>query len=343
MVSIGFPFFAGAVEVAGYTKRLSVLTYRKILYNTYHLDTKNLYRRGSVITFDQLEIFEKIVEHGSFQAAAKALHRTQPTLSVAIKNLEVEFDLMLFSREGYRPTLTDAGRVFYGWAQQTLQSFRNLGAIGKELGLHEAEPRLSVVIDPVARLDSIQAIFSECLNDMKATELTLRYEIVREGMELVRSGEVDFAITPKVDDADDLETFAFEKVEMVAVMATARMSDMGKVTANWLRGQPQVIVSTGIDTSDLTKQRGLGVLNSGKRCFVTDHTLKRRLIEGGFGWGRLARHEIQDQLKAKHLTVIPSALAKGFTLELHVMRSKNRPMGPVARAVWARLKALEDV
>ena len=47
------------------------------------------------MTFDQIEILEKIVEKGSFKAAAEALHRTQPTLSVAIKKLEDEFELLL--------------------------------------------------------------------------------------------------------------------------------------------------------------------------------------------------------------------------------------------------------
>lgn len=47
------------------------------------------------MTIDQLETLEMIVEKGSFKAAAEALHKTQPSLSVAIKKLEDEFDLKL--------------------------------------------------------------------------------------------------------------------------------------------------------------------------------------------------------------------------------------------------------
>ena len=43
------------------------------------------------MTLDQLQILVKIVEHGSMGAAAEALYRTQPTLSVAMKKLEEEF------------------------------------------------------------------------------------------------------------------------------------------------------------------------------------------------------------------------------------------------------------
>ncbi|MBC7465978.1 MAG: LysR family transcriptional regulator [Bdellovibrio sp.] len=72
------------------------------------------------MTFDQLETLEMIVEKGSFKAAADHLHKTQPSLSVAIKKLEEEFDLKLFNRDQYRPKLTAEGIVFYNWAKQTL-------------------------------------------------------------------------------------------------------------------------------------------------------------------------------------------------------------------------------
>ncbi len=292
------------------------------------------------MTFDQLEALEMIVEKGSFKAAAKALNRTQPTLSVSIKKLENEFELILFSREEYRPKLTDAGRVFYESAKQTLLSFRRLEVIGKELGLNKAEPSLTVIIDPVARFEAVQTIFSECLSDMKATELILRSEIIHVGTDLVRKGEACFAVTPKVDDEDDMESFPIERVDMIPVIASSRVNSTDPLTAPWLQEQPQIIVASHGDLCHPAKRDGLGLLDGGKRCYVTDHSLKRRLIEEGFGWGRLARHEASDGLKSKTLMAIPNSVSAGFVLDLHVMRSKLVPMGPVARAVWAKLQTM---
>lgn len=282
------------------------------------------------MTFDQLEVMEMIVEKGSFKAAAKALHRTQPTLSVAIKKLESEFDLTLFSRESYRPTLTPEGALFYSWAQQCLRSFRSLEVVGKELGQKKTEAQLTVVLDPVVRFESIAPLFQTCLGIETPTELILRSEILCVGSELLRKGEADFAIAPWRFTVDEIESIALEKVQMIPVLATRILPPVLDIA--WLKRLPQIIVtSPEVDDRD-----SLGLLEGGKRCLVTDHSMKRRLIEEGFGWGRLAQHEID----AKSLHAIEPALAPPFALDLHVMRSKLKPMGPIARKVWGLLEAV---
>ncbi len=46
----------------------------------------------------QLIYFEKIVEKGSMNEAAKDLYVSQPSLSKAIRELELEMDITLFQR-----------------------------------------------------------------------------------------------------------------------------------------------------------------------------------------------------------------------------------------------------
>lgn len=283
------------------------------------------------MTFDQLEVMEMIVEKGSFKAAAKALHRTQPTLSVSIKKLETEFDLILFNRESYRPKLTEEGELFYGWAQQCLRSFRSLEVVGKELGLKKTEARLTLVIDPIVRFEAIAAIFDTCLRPNAPTELTLRSEILCAGSELLLRGEADFAIAPRLAALEEIESIPLEKIDMLPVVAkkliqgTTRLIDI-----EWLRQLPQIVVSSNSGED----REAIGLLEGGKRCLVSDHGMKRRLIKEGFGWGRLAAHEIietADLHQIVHESVPP------FVLDLHVMRSKLRPLGPLGRIVWNRL------
>ncbi len=57
------------------------------------------------MTLDQIRVLSTIVQTGSFRGASERLHRTQPTLSVAIRNLEREFGFELFDRANYRPVL----------------------------------------------------------------------------------------------------------------------------------------------------------------------------------------------------------------------------------------------
>ena len=63
------------------------------------------------MTLQQLTYFLAASEHGSFSAAAEALHMAQPSLSEQIRRLEAELGVSLFARAGRRLALTEAGRL----------------------------------------------------------------------------------------------------------------------------------------------------------------------------------------------------------------------------------------
>lgn len=289
------------------------------------------------MTIDQLETLEMIVEKGSFKAASEALHKTQPSLSVAIKKLEEEFDLKLFNREEYRPKLTAEGLVFYNWAKQTLSSFRELQTVGQELGSRKIEPFLTIVLDPLARFEAVEGMFFETVLCKHPTEVTFRSEIMGGGVDLLLSGEADFAVAPKTSDSDDIESVPFDKIEMIPVIAKALAKTLPNLQYKSLKVYPQVVVLQGGDKSVLLKRDTRGVLADSRKTFVTDHSLKQKMIINGFGWGRLARNEIETELKKGHLVEIKDDQVKPFQLDLHIMRLKHKPMGPIARAVWEQL------
>lgn len=289
------------------------------------------------MTIDQLETLEMIVEKGSFKAASEFLNKTQPSLSVAIKKLEEEFDLKLFNREEYRPKLTPEGALFYGWAKQCLNSFRELKTVGTELGLKKIEPYLTIVIDPLARFEAIAGVFQETLLASHPTEVTFRSEIMNRGIELLISGDADFAVAPQASAHEDIESLPFEKVEMIPVIAKSLAKQMPNLSYKSLCKYPQVVVFQGGDKETLVKGDAKGILSDSKKCFVTDHGLKHKMILNGFGWGRLPRGEIQNELNKEVLVELKNEQVKPFTLDLHVMRLRHKPLGPVGKTVWEYL------
>src|SRR5260370_25692411 len=65
------------------------------------------------VTVHQLLCFDAVVSEGSFQAAAAKMRRAQPSVSLAVKNLENQLRLSLLDRSFYRVSLTEAGRSFH--------------------------------------------------------------------------------------------------------------------------------------------------------------------------------------------------------------------------------------
>ncbi|MEK3733080.1 MULTISPECIES: cidABC operon transcriptional activator CidR [Paenibacillus] len=73
-----------------------------------------------------LQYFLEVARAGSFTKAAERLYITQPTISKTIRNMEDEWGVTLFYRQGKKIELTDAGRIMYQQAQQMVESFQQV-------------------------------------------------------------------------------------------------------------------------------------------------------------------------------------------------------------------------
>jgi DNA-binding transcriptional LysR family regulator len=93
---------------------------------------------------NQLEVLVSVAQEQSFSRAARALHRTQPAVSQAIRRLELELGESLFDRSSKDGTLTAAGRVLYEVAQQMLNLRQGAHTAIRELkDLHRGKLALS--------------------------------------------------------------------------------------------------------------------------------------------------------------------------------------------------------
>ena len=151
-----------------------------------------------MITFEQLRVLQAIVTHGTFRAAAKALHKSQPALSAMMRNLEAECGFSIFSRETYRPELTREGRVFYDRAVTTLREMGRLNALAGRLSGKE-EPELSIAINTVYGVKPLLQTLKEIDSTYPATRLSVTTEVLGGTMEALREGRADIAVTTDTD------------------------------------------------------------------------------------------------------------------------------------------------
>ncbi len=84
------------------------------------------------MTLQQLLYFRTAAELGSFNAAARTLHCTQPAVSDQVRRLERELGVSLFARAGRGLTLTGPGRVFLSHAERVTGAAEDaLASVGR--------------------------------------------------------------------------------------------------------------------------------------------------------------------------------------------------------------------
>ena len=138
-----------------------------------------------------------VVEAGSFAAAAERLHKTQSTISYAIRKIEQLLDIRLFTLEGRRSVLTGEGAVLYRRGVSLIDEALRVERAAATLAAGwEAELRIAVdVIFPTWQLLDCMAQFGAEHPDIRL-EL---FETVLDGTnELLLEGRVDIAITSMI-------------------------------------------------------------------------------------------------------------------------------------------------
>ena len=86
------------------------------------------------MTLRHLEIFSAVCAQESFTRAAEKLNMAQPAVSLAIRELEVFYNVRLFERMNRRIYLTEAGRTLRQYADTVLSQMRESVEVLRESG-----------------------------------------------------------------------------------------------------------------------------------------------------------------------------------------------------------------
>src|SRR5579871_4093201 len=144
--------------------------------------------------FDQLHTFLEIVRLKSFSKAAQTCYRTQPAISAQIRQLEQELKTELFERFGSRISLTTAGRVFAGYAEQILDLRRR---VQDEINELERVPRGELVIaaNEATCIYVLPQVFAEYKKQFPGVQLQVDRSYGARVVEAVTDSLADFGIT----------------------------------------------------------------------------------------------------------------------------------------------------
>jgi DNA-binding transcriptional LysR family regulator len=188
-----------------------------------------------------LRYFVVLAEELHFGRAAKRLAITQPPLSIAIRNLENELDVQLFTRDRRRVSLTDPGRAFLDQARVVLARTADAVETARAASRGEAG-RLAIGFMSA----SIYTVLPPALREFAASHPGVRLELreltLPQQLVALDKGDIHVGfVRPQPMEAEISSTILMREPLVVALPAGHTLARNRRIRAQALSTEPFVM------------------------------------------------------------------------------------------------------
>lgn len=283
------------------------------------------------ITFRQLRLFLALADTGSVSAAAKAMHVTQPTASMQLKEVTQSVGLPLYEVIGKKIYLTEIGQELATTARalaQTWEAFEQ--GIDARKGLSRG--KLCVAVVSTAKYFMPRLLGSFCT---RHPEIDVALEILnRDGVVHRLRENMDDLYIMSMPPADmDLGDEVFMPNPLVVIAPSA----------DPLAERQQVPLQDLAQRRFILREKGSGTRMAGDRFFrarrfrpdvrleLGSNEAVKESVAGGLGIGLVSLHALHGQQKEHGVSVID---VEGFPLPSawHIVHPASKKLSPLARA-----------
>ena len=261
------------------------------------------------MTFDfRLQVFHTVAKRLNFTKAAKELFITQPAVTRHIHELEQQFKVRLFERNGTRIRLSPAGKMLLQHTEALFAVYRNLEFDMSTLTQgHSGRLMLggSMTAAPYI-LPPILSDFHSRYEDIEVSLVTGNTQFIEEALE---RKEIDLGIVEGHSRNSSIQYTEFMKDEIVLVSNPAHpLAKRGAIRPDELLRIPLVLREPGSGTLEVLGHalKGVGIkLSQLTREMQLDstETIKSYLLRAPC-MAFLSVHAVQKELLNKECTIL---------------------------------------
>ena len=288
------------------------------------------------VTFRQLRLFLALADTGSVSAAARALHVTQPTASMQLRDVADAVGLPLYEVVGKRIYLTDAGRELADTAREisaTWESFEQ--GIDQAKGLQRGKLRIAVVSTAQYFMPRIIGMFCR---GHPAVDVSLEI-LNRDGVvQRLRNNTDDLYIMSRPPSGIDLSDDIFMDNPLVLIAsATDSLAGRRKIPVRELKEQRFVLRETGSGTRMAADQFFRKMrFRPNIRLELGSNEAIKEAVAGGLGLGIVSRHALHG-LEREHGVAMVDVKEFPVPSSWHIVHPAKKRLSPIAAAFKAQL------
>ena len=281
--------------------------------------------------FDQLEIFLEVARLSSFSRAAEKRFRTQPAISSQIRALEEEVGARLLDRSGGRVSLTAAGKLFFKYAEDTLEQRK---AMLVAIAETERVPRGQIVVgaNEGTCLHILPEVFAQFKRDYPDVAVSIKRADYAKILESIVESQVDFGVVSLPVNDNRLQCVLIHRDELVIITPPRHpLSAKKSVTIAEVAAYPLVVPKLGHTRDALETLFYERHLKPHFAMELDSSELLKRFVAADVGVGFIAKSNIQEDIRANALAAIPLSDAQ-IRRDLALVYRKDRTLSRAAKA-----------
>lgn len=295
------------------------------------------------MTLQQLKYIVTVAEKGTISEAAKALFISQPSLTNAIRELEKEMNITIFTRTNKGVVVSNEGDLFLSYARQVLEQANLLEE--KFLSVKENSPYFSVSCQHYSfAVEAFVDVIREFNGDKY--DFTLRetqtYEIIEDVRRL--KSEIGILYTSSKNEEVIMKLIKknglqFEELFVakphVFISYKHPLADKDSLTLEDLEGYPYLSFEQGEYNSFYYSEEILSTLDRNKNIKVRDRATLFNLVIGLDGY-TVSSGVINKELNGANIIAKPLKVEE--FMRIGIITQKNMHLSRYAKSYIEALK-----
>lgn len=195
-------------------------------------------------TLRQLQYFIALAENLSFSQAADKCHITQPSLSLALREMEGILGEKLFYRKTRTVILTEVGKDLLPLARSVIEQSENMVRMA---GRHRAPltGSLSLGIIPTIAPYLLPKLLPALQSSYPSLDLRLKEDITGRQIETLKSGAIDLILMAMPFETPDMEQMILWKEPFFLARAGQNLSSSEEVKLGDLKNENILLLDDG--------------------------------------------------------------------------------------------------
>jgi DNA-binding transcriptional LysR family regulator len=287
---------------------------------------------------DHLRTLMEVAALGSFSAAARNLHLSQPAISLQIRDLESRVGVQLLHREGKRAIATTAGRDLILHARFLLEAAER-ARLSMQRHKQGRIGRVRLGTGATSLVHRLQPILRRLRTRYPDIDIAVSTGITPEIADQILQDRADLGLVTLPVDERAFHIHPLRKDELVAILPPGTKKPPARMTAARMTDAPLILESEKANHSLLTREWLRAAGREARPVMEFDNVEAiKAVVAAGLGQAIIPGQAVATPRAKGDLIVRPLQPAIHYTFG--IIHRRDRPLDDAAKIVMKELKSL---